>query len=95
MYKYTFSIIVHTLNIQKHDIVDTLYHVLCISGQNSTKQASIPNILESETLGNTCLSGILEHTLLLTNSMILVNCKPLLTLYLTSGSLVLHWLDWF
>jgi len=96
MYKYTFPMIVHTyilvytLNMQKRDIVDTLYHVLCIS-----KQTSIPNISESETLGDTHLSGILEHTLLLTNSVILVNCKPFLTLYLTSGSLVLHWLDWF
>jgi len=100
MYKYTFPMIVHsyilvyTLNMQKHDRV-TLYHAVCISGQNSTKQTSIPNILESETLDNTCLSSILEHTLLLTNSVILVNCKPFLTLYLTSGSLVLHWLDWF
>ena len=39
--------------MQKHDIVDTLYHALCISCQNSTKQTSIPNILESETLDNT------------------------------------------
>jgi len=53
--------------MQKHDIVDILYHALCVSGQNSTKQTSIPNILESETLDNTCLSSILEHTLLLTN----------------------------
>jgi len=96
MYKYTFQmivytyILVYTLNTQKRDIVDTLYHALCISGQNSTKQTIIPNILESETLDNTCLSGILEHTLLLTNSVILVNCKPFLTLYLTSASLVLH-----
>ena len=101
MYKYTFPMIVHTyilvytLNMQKRDIVETLYHALCVSGQNSTKQTSIPNILKSETLDNTCLSSILEHTLLLTNSVILVNCKPLLILYLTSGSLVLHWLDWF
>ena len=101
MYKYTFPMIVHTyilvytLNMQKRDIVDTLYHALCLSGQNSTKQTSIPNKSESETLDNTRLSGILEHTLLLTNSVILVNCKPFLTLYLTSGSLVLHWLDWF
>jgi len=152
MYKYTFPMIVHTyilvytLNMQKCDIVNTLYHALCISGQNSTKQTSIPNtvsfwpsvqscitakkncspkmfffwffrflseffwskftkcvntwskwysISESETLDNTCLSGILEHILLLTNSVILVNCKPFLTLYLTSGSLVLDWLDWF
>ena len=96
MYKYTFPIIVYTyilvytLNMQKHDIVDTLYHVLCVSGQNSTKQTSIPNISESETLDDTCLSSILEHTLLLTNSVILVNCKPFLTLYLTSVSLVVH-----
>jgi len=101
MYEYIFPMIVHTyiliyiLNMQKHDIVVTLYYVLCVSGQNSTKQTSIPNISESETLDNTHLSSILEHTLLLTNSVILVNCKPLLTLYLTSGSLVLHWLDWF
>jgi len=92
MYKYTFPMLVHTyilvytLNMQKHDIVDTLYHALCVSGQSGTKQTSIPNISESETL---------EHTLLLTNSVILVNCKLFLTLYLTSGSLVLHWLDWF
>jgi len=101
MYKYTFPMIVHTyilvytLNMQKHDIVDTLYHALCVSGQNSTKQTSIPNISESQTLDDIRLSGILEHTLLLTNSVILVNCKPFFTLYLTSGSLVLHWLDWF
>jgi len=88
-------ILVYTLNMQKCDIVDTLYHALCISGQNSIKQTSIPNISESETLDNTCLSSILEHTLLLTNSVILVNCKPFLTLYWTGGSLVLHWLDWF
>jgi len=88
-------ILVYTLNMQKCDIVNTLYHTLCISGQNSIKQTSILNISESETLDNTCLSSILEHTLLLTNSVILVNCKPFLTLYLTSGSLVLHWLDWF
>jgi len=88
-------ILVYTLNMQKRDIVDTLYHTLCISGQNSTKKTSIPNISKSETLDNTCLSGILEHTLLLTNSVILVNCKPFLTLYLTSGLLVLDWLDWF
>jgi len=87
-------ILVYTLNMQKRDIVYTLYHALCISGQNSTKQTSIPNISESETLDDTRLSSILEHTLLLTNSVILVNCKPFLTLYLTSSSLVLHWLDW-
>jgi len=101
MYKYTLPIIVHTyklvytLNMQKRNIVDTLYHTLCVSGQNSTKQTSIFNISESETLDNTRLSSILEHILLLTNSVILVNCKPFLTLYLTSGSPVLHWLDWF
>ena len=95
-YKYTFPMIVHTyilvytLNMQKHDIVDTLYHALCVSGHNSTKQTSIPNILESETLDDTRLSCIFEHTLLLTNSVILVNCKPLLRVYLTSVSLVVH-----
>jgi len=69
-------ILVYTLNMQKRDIVDTLYHALCVSGQNSTEQTSIPNISESETLDDTHLSSILEHTLLLTNSVILVNCKP-------------------
>jgi len=87
MIVYTY-ILVYTLNMQKRDIVDTLYHALCISGQNSTKQTSIPNTSESETLNDTRLSGILEHTLLLTNSVILVRCKPFLTLYLTSSSLV-------
>jgi len=62
MYKYTFPMIVYTLNMQKRNIVDTLYHVLCVSGQNSTKQTSIPNISESETFDDTRLSGILEHT---------------------------------
>jgi len=66
MYKYTFPIIVHTyilvytLNMQKRDIVDTLSHALCVSGQNSTKQTSIPNILESETLDEQCDIGELQ-----------------------------------
>jgi len=32
MYKYTFPMIVYTLNMQKHDIVDILYHALHSTG---------------------------------------------------------------
>jgi hypothetical protein len=40
-------IIVYILNMSKRDIVDTLYHALCVYSHNSTKQHRNPITSES------------------------------------------------